>query len=190
MKKHLTIKNIFLVIIIILALYVNIYNLFYIPLQRYKYFTNQSNLLVLIVSVMMLFKINNKTFKYLSFITLISIVMTGIIYNVLLRTNITNTLEIIQNELTHIVIPIFYTLIYYIFNKTKLEYKEFYIGLIHPILYLIIFSIVGHFTNKYPYDFLNVKQYGYTQLLIITPSVIILIFIAIMLKKLTTNKDV
>lgn len=182
MKKSIF-DQVFLYGLLIFSIIVNVYSFVNNPLSRFKYFTNQSNLLVLVVILLVLLnKQDFKLFKYLSFSTLISISITGIIYNILLRGFKTSGFESIQNELTHLIIPLMYIYYYFKIEISDLKNNKFYVGLIHPILYLIVFLIVGKLTNWYPYPFMNINENGLNQLLIITPLVILLSYILIYIK--------
>src|SRR5690554_8147172 len=85
MKKLLTYKRMFSLIGLIFTGVAVINALAYTSLTSLRYFTNQSNLILFLIFIMIYFnKENHKLFKYISFIGMLSIGITGIVYHLLL----------------------------------------------------------------------------------------------------------
>lgn len=203
MKKTLRFINLFSLIGLMISTVAVINSLAYEGLKSMRYFTNQSNLLVLIVFIIINLKLNdNKHFKYLAFITLISISITGIVFHLLLSDTLGNNTGIItsihdlnnfQNLITHTISPIYYLLYYFIFIKESINIKEFFTGLIHPLMYFLIILILSPITNFYPYPFLDVSKNGLSgvlkfTLLIMLPLIVLFTLGLNYLKNVLDNK--
>lgn len=93
------------------------------------------------------------------------ILVVFIVYNVVLR-GLTNFdgLQMIVDELLHVVIPALY-LIYWIFfaDKRGIEWKHGWGWLIYPGIYLAMVMLVGAMLSSrfYPYPFLDAYNHGY-----------------------------
>ena len=203
MKNIIKYQNIFALIGLMFSTVAVINTLAYQGIEAYRYFTNQSNLLVLIVFILIYFNQNKtKTFKVISFITLISISITGVVFYLLLTDTVGNNDGVIrtiydinnwQNLLTHTINPIYYVLYYFIFVIDDLRIKDFWIGVIHPMIYFIIILAISPITNFYPYPFLDVSQNGLTEvlkttLLIMLPAITIFIIALTALKYILYKK--
>lgn len=203
MKKTLRFINLFSLIGLMISTVAVINSLAYEGLKSMRYFTNQSNLLVLIVFIIINLKLNNnKYFKYLAFITLISISITGVVFHLLLSDSLGNNTGIItsihdlnnfQNLITHTISPIYYLLYYFIFIKESISIKEFFTGLIHPLMYFLIILLLSPITNFYPYPFLDVSKNGLSgvlkfTLLIMLPLIVLFTLGLNYLKNVLDNK--
>jgi len=113
------------------------------------FFTTQSNILVLIVTLLFLLKFHyKKWFNYLSFIALVNIFITGLIFNTILGPFM-GKLDLIQYVL-HTINPVLYILLYYIFMPTKLDHKYSFIGILFPAFYIIsVYSFIEPFLGNY-----------------------------------------
>lgn len=202
MKNNYTkiISNVYVYFLLALAAIVTFGTIDYELFNGYFYFTNQSNLLVLITLILYVVGLKDKKeFKILAFITLISIVMTSIIFHLLLGApTLTSYLPFlfrtgIQNLLTHTIIPIMFLWFYLFINKKTVVYKRIYLGLIHPIIYFAYFLITGPYTNFYPYPFMDVGANGIMSVvitaLIILPVVVLLELLFIYLKNKINEKE-
>lgn len=137
------------------------------------YFTIQSNFLVTLTSLLFLLKFERKQwFKYLSFITLINILMTAIFFHLLLTPYMEN-IQYIHYHL-HTVTPLLFVLLYFLFYEETLPFKKFYIGIIYPTIYVLVVyiiielifgdmiaKVIINFENaRYIYPFLDPNQYN------------------------------
>lgn len=203
MKKIYNYKSVFTLLGLMLATTAVINTIVYEGINGYRYFTNQSNFLVLIVFILIYFKQEEaKAFKIISFVTLISISITGVVFHLLLTNTVGNDDGIIrtiydinnwQNLLTHTINPLFYAFYYFVFVVNDLKVKDFWFGMIHPILYFIVILVLSPLTNFYPYPFLDVSQNGIigvlkTTLLIMLPLITLFIVIITSLKYLLNKK--
>jgi hypothetical protein len=100
------------------------------------FFTTQSNILVFIITLLFFLDFGRKKwFKYLSFIALVNIFITGLVFNTMLGPFMEH-LDLIQYVL-HTINPILYIILYYVFMPSKISSRCFYIGTIYPIIYII-----------------------------------------------------
>src|SRR5690554_2191614 len=203
MKSLFKYKNIFNLLGLMLGTVAFVNTMAYQGIEAFRYFTNQSNLLFFVVFLMIYFKKdNNKYFKILSFITLISLTITGVVFHLLLTDTVGNNSGVItsiydlnnfQNLVTHTINPLYYFIYYFVFIIDNIKLKEFYIGLIHPILYFLIILLLGPITNFYPYPFLDVCQNGLGEvlkmtLLIMLPLILIFVVLLTTLKELINKR--
>lgn len=136
------------------------------------YFTTQSNVLITIISLLVLLGFSKKyLFKYLSFVGLINIVITCLIFHILLVPYMTDV-SFLQ-QILHTIIPILYFGLYFIFLDDQIQYKFFWISLIHPLIFLLFVytliepmfgdmfeSTLGDISGiRYVYPFLDPENY-------------------------------
>ena len=70
----------------------------------------------------------------------------------------------IVDELLHTVIPILYILFWLVYiPKALIKWKNIFVWLIFPFLYLVCILIRGSFAGYYPYPFVDVNQIGYNK---------------------------
>jgi hypothetical protein len=96
------------------------------------------------------------------------ILVVGLVYQIVLRnTWVPTGFQLIIDELLHSVIPVF-VLIYWILfaNKTDLILQNNINWLWFPAIYFVFIIIRGHFSNFYPYPFINVSAIGYFKVFI------------------------
>ena len=145
------------------------------------FFTIQSNLMIAMYWLLSPFikKLNHpKVHLYVTtymaitgfiFIFFLDYGFTEIIYEKLYHFEISDTVHyysMITSVITHYVMPILAVLDFLIFSYVK-EKKGYQFVLIYPLIYFSISMIVGSFTSKYPYPFLDpVFMEGYVYVLI------------------------
>lgn len=93
-------------------------------------------------------------------------IIVGIIYNAVLRSLIPlNGLAFIANEILHVATPLLYVLFWLaLVPKTGLLFTDALKWLWLPFIYLIYILIRGAICGLYPYPFMNVAEFGYTQI--------------------------
>lgn len=171
-------------IVLMLAFGFSMYGTFYsyveFGLINIRYFTNQSNLLVFIVTFLMVFGFDqSKWFPKLALIALLDIVLTGIVYNLLLRELVVgfSEVQLFIMLVTHTIVPILYVILYFIFVLDRPKIQSIYWMMLHPFLYFMIFQITGLFTQYYPYPFMDPNQgvgsFLITNLVIILPLLVL-----------------
>ncbi len=139
-------------------------------LRFFSFFTILTNILVAVYFTTRVFPLSRfpfNIFRKKGALTAITafILIVGLVYQVVLRNIWTPTgLQFIVDELLHTVIPLF-VLFYWYLNITDSvsTIKSLMIWLLYPIFYLLFVLIRGHFSNYYPYPFLNVTEIGYQQ---------------------------
>lgn len=150
-------------------------------IRFFSYFTILTNIIVAYYFTLQLFR-NSEKIENSGIITAITvyILVVGLIYQLTLR-SAWNPLGMqkIVDELLHSIIP-FLALLYWIFiaNKKDLSYKLIPKWTIYPLLYLVFILIRGSFAGFYPYPFVNVVKFGYSQVFI--NSLYILIFFIVL----------
>lgn len=136
----------------------------------FSFFTILTNTLVaLYMSQLFLKSIskNNTHYAPSKFLTPLTVYITivGLIYQLILR-QIWNPqgIDKLVDELLHTIIPLC-MIIYWYFDKNNKHntYKNIPIWLIYPIVYLLFILIRGHYSEFYPYPFINVSQIGMEQ---------------------------
>lgn len=151
-KERGSIANILWFFVFMLSSWTVIWSLIDMQIWIIRYFTIQSNMLVMVVAILYyIMKEDKPYFKTLSSITLFNITLTGIVFHTMLAQFGGSFLV----ELQHTFVPIIYILFYFIVLKKGIEIKRFWILLIYPLVYFVIFFIQGFITNWYPYPFMN-----------------------------------
>lgn len=196
MKK---IKKPLLIMTVIMSGFGAFFNYYLFGFTNIRYFTNQSNLLVFIVSFLML--VNKNQFKFyraLSSIAFISIIITGVIYNLLLRQYEVywNGIEIMMMWINHTINPLLYGTFHLLFMPNPLKIKQTYMLLLHPLVYFLSYQVFGIFFKYYPYPFMNPILMGYPDMLILNigilmPSLILFTLLYIYIKgKIDSNTQI
>ncbi|WP_334331100.1 Pr6Pr family membrane protein [Candidatus Phytoplasma prunorum] len=131
----------------------------------FYYFTNQSNILVLITMTLFFTSFRkNPKFSYFSFIALTSILLTCIVNHIIVDKEEIKNFSFFSNtnHYRHTIIPILYTIFYFFKNIPPISIKKFYISLIHPLVYFYFFLIRGLFKQnaEYPYSFIDPNKKG------------------------------
>ena len=150
-------------------------------IRFFSFFTILTNILVALYFTSRIPVFKNTSFSKLSNsgnLTALTafILVVGLVYQIILRGTWQPTgLQRIIDELLHSVIP-FFVLLYWLQFATKndLIFKNIKVWLWFPVIYLLYIIIRGHFSNFYPYPFINVLEIGYSQILI--NSIIVSLF--------------
>jgi hypothetical protein len=166
------------------------------------YFTTQSNLFITIVSLLYLLKQEIKPwFKYVAFIGLVNIFMTGIIFHILLTPFMGGVSFL--NHILHTINPILYVLFYFFIFKDHITQRKLWIGILYPLIYVaLVFILIEpmfgdlldsqlpNFVGaRYVYPFLDPREYdrGFLGVLlfnfgIITPIILGITSLLILMK--------
>ncbi|KFF00817.1 hypothetical protein IX39_09400 [Chryseobacterium formosense] len=150
-------------------------------IRFFSYFTILTNIIVAYHFTLQLFR-NSEKIENSGIITAITvyILVVGLIYQLILRSAWNPVgMQKIVDELLHSIIP-FLALLYWIFiaNKKDLSYKLIPKWTIYPLLYLVFILTRGSFAGFYPYPFVDVVKFGYSQVFI--NSLYILIFFIVL----------
>ena len=108
------------------------------------------------------------------------ITIVGLVYQVVLRSIWSPTgMQKLVDELLHSIIPLFVIVFWYVYENHKANQWKFIPSwLIYPSLYLVYILIRGHFSDFYPYPFVNVIQLGLKQVLV-NSLVLVLVFVTV-----------
>ena len=154
-------------------------------IRFFSYFTILSNTLVAVYFTVMWLKkpslllLRLQKPGILTAVTLyISIV--GLVYQLVLRSIWSPTgMQKLVDELLHSVMPLFVIVFWYLYENHKTtSWKLIPKWLIFPSLYLVYILIRGHFSNYYPYPFMDVTQLGFNKVLL-NSGILVLVFLAV-----------
>lgn len=155
------------------------------------YFSNQSNTLVVITTVLFWSRFEKKTwFKYLSSIVLVNIIITATGFHFILAPDNVD----FYGHLSHTIVPILYVVFYFIAVRVPIKLSMFWVNIIYPMVYLVLVLILGTFPlGEYPYGFLDVEANGLTNVLQFTvlfmlPGYTFIAFLMTYLKTLFEKK--
>ncbi len=145
-----------------------------------SFFTLLTNLLVALVLTFSLLAPNSRWGKFFSSPvvatgTALYIAMVGATYSVLLRhTWSPEGLDKLTDFLLHDFVPVAYVVFWIFFvPKSGLRWKNTLSWAIYPMIYLAWILIRGAVSGRYPYPFVDVERFGYSQVLL--NSVVLLI---------------
>ncbi len=154
-------------------------------IKYFSYFTILTNILAALSLTLSLIMQSSALGKFLRSASAkaaiaVYIIIVGIVYNLVLRQLWDpKGLQLIADILLHQVIPIAYTVYWVVFvPKSNLEWKQPFIWLIYPLLYLLYAIIRGAVTGHYPYPFIDVSQIGFSKMLVNT-LIMMIAFISI-----------
>ena len=117
------------------------------------------------------------------------ILIVGLVYQFVLRGIWQpHGMQRIVDELLHTIVPLFVLFYWIIFSgKEKINFGDTAIWLLYPLVYFLSVLLRGHFSNYYPYPFLNISVIGVEKVLI--NSVIILLFMLVIMAILVGVKN-
>ncbi|MGI8583381.1 MAG: Pr6Pr family membrane protein [Chitinophagaceae bacterium] len=169
-------------------------------IRYFSYFTLLTNILVALYCTHVVLTPDSRLGKYFSrsgVVTAITVYITvvGVVYNIILR-YLWNPkgLEMIVDELLHLVIPILFLLYWLLFTvKGKLKWNIFS-WLIYPLAYFIWILIFGALTAFYPYPFINVTELGYNKVIlhscVLTAGFLLLSLLFVAIDKLMKSRTI
>ncbi|MBS1621470.1 MAG: Pr6Pr family membrane protein [Bacteroidetes bacterium] len=131
-------------------------------IRFFSYFTILTNSLVAAYFTNLaysFFKAKEEHHYRFSTLTAITVYITivGLVYQIILRqTWHPEGMQKIVDEMLHSINPLLVILFWFLNSKGKsLKYNQLWKWLIYPLVYLGFVLIRGHFSNFYPYPFLN-----------------------------------
>lgn len=134
-------------------------------LNVYCYFTNQSAILVGIVSLMIALKKcrESKIFVVAEFTALICTIVAGTVYYLLLaREEHLHGIAAVNNFTVHAIVPVMYAVGWIVFAEHgKTNWNIVKLSLIFPISWAIFALVRGAIIHWYPYPFMDVDFLGY-----------------------------
>lgn len=142
-------------------------------IRFFSYFTILTNLLVAIYFVRVTYQNQKaKEIFHINFSTLtavtVYITIVGLVYQILLRQAWSPTgMQKIVDEILHSANPLFVICFWFLNVKGNLlHYRRIPTWLIYPLIYLFYVMIRGHFSNFYPYPFIDVSELGRSQVFV------------------------
>ncbi len=134
-------------------------------LSIFKFFTIQSNVLIMAYSFVALTNINKwqeaTLFKNLLSPLTSYIMLTGITFAILLApTSTAEGLHKVASDLLHYLAPPLMFFYWLIFEERKLEYKFTLKWLIYPVLFMIWGLFLAFFFQDYLYPFFDLPKFG------------------------------
>lgn len=147
-------------------------------LSIFKFFTIQSNMLIMLYSFVALTNLNNWQesvfFKNLLSPITSYIMLTGITFAILLApTSTVQGLHKVASDLLHYLAPPMMFFYWIIFEERKLEYKFTLKWLIYPVLFMIWGLFLAFAFQDYLYPFFDLPKFGnflYIYLLLMAAS--------------------
>lgn len=134
-------------------------------LSIFKFFTVQSNTLIMVYSFVALTNINKwqKTGFFKSLLSPFTsyIMLTGITFAILLApTSTAQGLHKVASDLLHYLAPPLMFFYWLIFEEKKLEYKFILKWLIYPVFFMIWGLFLAFFFQDYLYPFFDLPKFG------------------------------
>lgn len=148
--------------------------------NTFSYFTLQSNVLVLVTSVMLVIwpRLKSSWWRILRLAALTGITVTGIVYIFLLSRYVHITgIGLLYNYVFHYVMPVA-SVIGFIFLESKHEFRRRdFLFILWPVVWLVYTMVRGAYFNpqftgfttvpsKYPYEFLDVTRVSMTEVVV------------------------
>ena len=115
--------------------------------------------------------------------SLLMIMITGIVYNLLLTEGGKSGWDLVSNTLIHVIVPIVTPVVWIIAGpRGAINLKTILLALILPIIWAVFALTRGVILNAYPYPFLNVEANGWVSVLsFIAVIVVVAIVIGLIL---------
>lgn len=163
-------------------------------IRFFSFFTILTNILVALFFTVSFFNLKKSPFKWIhtkGTVTALTafIIIVGLVYQIALRKIWSPTgLQYVVDELLHTIIPLF-MLGYWAFviKKDDLRLKPILSWLLYPVIYIAFILIRGHFSDFYPYPFLNVNEIGY-EIALINISIVFATALGILMSLLLIGK--
>ncbi|MBN3490525.1 Pr6Pr family membrane protein [Acholeplasma equirhinis] len=141
--------------------------------ERFRMFTNISNILIFVILVLYLAGFKDKNwFKYLAVAGLVAILMTGLIYHFIVKGD--DVMDF-NGHVVHTFNPILYPIFYFLLVTPGIKLKHFWVSLVLPVIYFTVILIQGPFTGWYPYGFMDPSLPGKSLLDVLVFCLVILL---------------
>ena len=129
-----------------------------------SYFTNLSNVLVAVVLTMLARNPDRSGWVWsaVRMDSLVMISITGLIYAIVLAPDAqVEGLDIIVNAIKHYIVPVMTVFLWLLIGpRRQLTFVSIFTALVIPIAWAGYTLVRGAFIQAYPYNFLNVVEYG------------------------------
>ncbi|MEI8082139.1 MAG: Pr6Pr family membrane protein [Actinomycetes bacterium] len=145
------------------------------------YFTILSNIIVGVTYLMLAIRTERQSTAFRTFrlFGLIAIIITGLVVNLYLNRLYTPTgINLVKNDLVHVLSPILATLTWLIFGpRTPFRFKYIVGAIGIGVAWLAVTFIHGSFIHWFPYPFLDVDAIGLTKSLINSVAIMVIAFL-------------
>jgi hypothetical protein len=142
-------------------------------IRYFSFFTILTNLLVAACCTILLLIPSSRVGRFFSRATTLTAIavyisVVAIIYNTILRFLWKpEGLQLMVDELLHSVIPVLFVAMWFAFtNKATLKWKNIFPWLLYPLAYIVCILLRGALSGFYPYPFINVRELGYSKVLV------------------------
>lgn len=158
-----------LLIVALTGISVDVYNnseggTFISGLSTFKYFSLQSNAMVMLFSAGTLFckSISQKSlFRYALGPLTAYLLLTGLVYLIVLEPIYDSVgLKRVSSVLLHYVTPSLMFVYWYMAETRRYPYVEIFKWLIYPVIFMVWGLMLAIFRNDYLYPFFDTEQYG------------------------------
>ncbi len=195
MKTGLLLRQLFRTILIVGGIYGIILNMLYQDslIQSLSYFTIQSNIFLVVVMTILLFKkeIPSKNLLVIKMVATVGILLTFLVYHLVLYPviNLSGEYDVpfINNFLVHTFTPLLAVADYLLFDKKgSLKYKDSFLFLSLPLFYFVyaqIYAFSGGIfkfettTSRYAYFFLNADMIGWGMVALYSAALLVIVFL-------------
>lgn len=134
-------------------------------LNQPAYFTFLSALLVMITSVMLAFRPDQRStlFHAVRLASVVQIMITGLVFNLLLRSEGRMLgVWLFNDRMLHVILPVLVPLVWLVFGPHgRLSLKAVAGSVVIPLLWLAATLLRGPLLDWYPYNILDVPGMGY-----------------------------
>ncbi len=200
MKTGLLLRQLFRTILIVGGIYGIILNILHYDslLQSLSFYTIQSNIFIVVVMIIYLFKkdIPSKSMLIVKISATIGILLTFLVYHLVLYPviNLTGEYDVpfINDFLVHTFTPLLAITDYLLFDKKgSLKYRDAFWFLSLPVFYFIyaqIYAFSGGIfkfestTSRYAYFFLNADKIGWGMVAIYSAALLVIIYLISLLQ--------
>lgn len=140
-------------------------------IRFFSYFTILTNVLVALYFTSQIFNLKLLRFlKSKSALTALTvfILIVGLVYQFVLRSVWQPTgFQLVIDELLHSIIPLYVLLYWFFYMKSQdIRPRNLLVWLLYPFFYFLFVMIRGHFSDFYPYPFIDVSSIGYLKVFI------------------------
>ena len=164
----------------------------------FRAYTVLSNYLVVIgfIPMLVLYNSKSKFRSYISASVLVSITITGLVYNLILvpvMPEAEMVFSYYSNFVTHLLSMLLVLFNYFFFEKKgTFSFKHILAGMAFPFTYWVVFVSIGGIIDYYPYFFMNPTEIGWFMtflwFLIILVVITVLGFLLVLFDKSIAKK--
>ncbi|MFC7401623.1 Pr6Pr family membrane protein [Citricoccus sp. GCM10030269] len=145
-----------------------------------SYFTFLSNFLVGLTSLLLAIRVHRTSdvFQALRIAAVVCIVVTGVVFNVLLRdADPLTRVEQVNDTIQHVLAPLLTPLVWLVFDPHgQVTWKRIGLASSVPLAWLVFTLARGPFLDWYPYTILDVPRMGYGGVAVYMVSILAFFF--------------